>query len=291
MKAIKNLLKFATIVTLLLCNTQIQAQELTKTNLWKVEGKGIKTSYVFGTIHILPQEQFVIKDKVKKAFEATERVALEIDMADSGFASEVMKHAYLNKGEELKSYMSDEEFKLLDDHLKLKNGKGLMAYNNAKPLMLMSAIMTSSVEGEMASYEMSLMTMAMQAQKEIDGLELFASQVAIFDGKPYEEQIDDIVEMIEKPEESKEIFATMIRLYLSEDLTEMYNYTDEFLKVDAAMKHKLLDDRNEKWIPKIKEFSKSYAMFYAVGAGHLAGENGVINLLKREGFTVTPVLD
>jgi uncharacterized protein YbaP (TraB family) len=96
MKAIKNLLKFATIVTLLLCNTQIQAQELTKTNLWKVEGKGIKTSYIFGTIHILPQEQFVIKDKVKKAFEATERVALEIDMADSGFASEVMKHDYLN---------------------------------------------------------------------------------------------------------------------------------------------------------------------------------------------------
>lgn len=291
MKAIKNLFKFSIIVIVLLCNTELQAQELAKTNLWKIEGKGIKTSYVFGTIHILPQDQFVIKDKVKKAFEVTERLALEIDMADSGFASEAMKHAYLNKGEELKSFMSDEEFKLLDDYLKSKKGTGLMAYNNAKPFMLMSAIMTSSIEGEMASYEMSLMTMAAQAQKEIDGLETFASQVAIFDAQPYDEQIDDIVEMIEKPEETDEIFKNMISLYLSENLTEMYNYTDEFLKLDAAMKHKLVDDRNEKWIPKIKEFSKSYAMFYAVGAGHLGGENGVINLLKKEGFTVTPVLD
>lgn len=291
MKAIKNVLKFSIIVIAFLCNTQLQAQELAKTNLWKIEGKGIKTSYVFGTIHILPQDKFVIKDKVKKAFEATERLALEIDMADSGFASEVMKHAYLNKDEELKSFMSDEEFKLLDDYLKNKKGTGLMAYNNTKPFMLMSAIMTSSVEGEMASYEMSLMTMAAQAQKEIDGLETFASQVEIFDAQPYDEQIDGIVEMIEKPEETDEIFKTMISLYMSEDLTEMYNYTDKFLKLDAAMKHKLVDDRNEKWIPKIKEFSKSYAMFYAVGAAHLGGKNGVINLLKKQGYKVTPILD
>jgi uncharacterized protein YbaP (TraB family) len=291
MKAIKNLLKFSLIVIFLLGYTQLQAQELEKTNLWKIEGKGIKTSYLFGTIHILPQDQFVIKDKVKKAFEATERLALEIDMADSGFASEVMKHAYLDKGETLQSFMSDEEYTLLDDYLKSKKGPGLAAYNTAKPLMLMSAVMTSSIEGGMASYEMSLMSMATQAQKEIDGLETFADQVAVFDAQPYDEQIDGIVEMIEKPEENDQILKKMVRIYLSEDLTQMYDYTDEFLKIEADIKHKLVDDRNQKWIPKIKEFSKTYAMFYAVGAAHLAGDNGVIHLLRKEGFTVTPVFD
>jgi uncharacterized protein YbaP (TraB family) len=51
----------------------------------------------------------------------------------------------------------------------------------------------------------------------------------------------------------------------------------------------MLDNRNLKWIPQIIETSKETPTFYAVGAGHLGGEKGVIRLLRKEGFKVTAV--
>jgi uncharacterized protein YbaP (TraB family) len=53
----------------------------------------------------------------------------------------------------------------------------------------------------------------------------------------------------------------------------------------------LLFDRNENWVKQIPQVSKEKKVFYAVGAGHLGGEKGVIQLLKLAGFKVTPVLD
>jgi uncharacterized protein YbaP (TraB family) len=51
----------------------------------------------------------------------------------------------------------------------------------------------------------------------------------------------------------------------------------------------LLSDRNHNWIPVIGEEAKKRPTFFAFGAGHLGGENGVINLLRKAGFTVKPI--
>jgi len=64
---------------------------------------------------------------------------------------------------------------------------------------------------------------------------------------------------------------------------------EEYLAEDPELQKALLDNRNKDWVEKIPEFSKKQKVFYAVGAGHLGGENGLINLLLKEGYTVTPV--
>jgi uncharacterized protein YbaP (TraB family) len=60
-------------------------------------------------------------------------------------------------------------------------------------------------------------------------------------------------------------------------------------KKNQIFKLKLVDKRNNNWIPKLVDLFSKKSCFVAVGAGHLAGENGLINLLKKQGYTVEPI--
>ena len=186
------------IVVFIATTFNIVAQNNPKTNLWKIEGDNIKTSYLFGTIHMIPKKDFIIKDKVQKAFESSDKVVLEIDMDDPNYKVDFMKLSMLNEGESLKTYMSDDEFKILDTYLKEKTGVGVNNFNTFKPMMLMSVLtMTAIGGGPLESYEMSIINMAKSANKEVSGLENIADQINAFDGDPYEEQIDTLVEMVD----------------------------------------------------------------------------------------------
>lgn len=265
------------------------AQE--SSNLWKIEGNGIKTSYVFGTMHLIPQKDFNLKPKVKTAFEASEQLVLELDMSHPDFLKAIMAHSYLENGEQLKSYMDDSEYELLDHYLKEKTGAGMQMYNSAKPFMLLSAVLMSLLDEPLASFELALMTMAKQANKKMDGLETYETQAAVFDSSPYEKQIDDLVDMIKNPDTNTMLFNKMSEIYRAEDIEALYGYMDDYMNNDMELMKKFLDDRNKNWIPEIAKFSKEHSTFYGVGAAHLGGEFGVINLLKNEGYTVTPLFD
>jgi len=283
------LIKIIATILLGILTSVTNAQE--SSNLWKIEGNGIKTSYVFGTMHIIPQKDFNLKDKVKAAFEASEQIVLELDMADPQFMKDIMAFSYLEEGKELKSFMDDSEYELLDSYLKEKTGTGMQMYNTAKPFMLMSVILMTASDEPMASFEMTLIQMAKAANKEMEGLETYESQVQIFENTSYEEQIDDLVEMIKNPDENAELYDKMAKLYIAEDINSLYDYMDEFMDNDTEMMTKFLDERNNNWIPEITKYSKEHATFYGVGAGHLGGEQGVINLLRKAGYSVTPVMD
>ncbi|WP_418638160.1 TraB/GumN family protein [Winogradskyella sp.] len=279
------------IVVFIATTFNIVAQNNPKTNLWKIEGDNIKTSYLFGTIHMIPKKDFTIKDKVQKAFESSDKVVLEIDMDDPNYKVDFMKLSMLNEGESLKTYMSDDEFKILDTYLKEKTGVGVNNFNTFKPMMLMSVLtMTAIGGGPLESYEMSIINMAKSANKEVSGLENIADQINAFDEDPYEEQIDTLVEMVDNGN-SEELYNQLLQYYLAEDVDGMYDFMDDYMNDDIEGMKRFLDDRNNKWIPKMEAYSKDNAVFYAVGGAHLGGDQGVINLLKKAGYTVTPILD
>ncbi|GAA4246777.1 TraB/GumN family protein [Winogradskyella damuponensis] len=279
------------IVVFIATTFNIVAQNNPKTNLWKIEGDNIKTSYLFGTIHMIPKKDFIVKDKVQKAFESSDKVVLEIDMDDPNYKVDFMKLSMLNEGESLKTYMSDDEFKILDTYLKEKTGVGVNNFNTFKPMMLMSVLtMTAIGGGPLESYEMSIINMAKSANKEVSGLENITDQINAFDEDPYEEQIDTLVEMVDNGN-SEELYNQLLQYYLAEDVDGMYDFMDDYMNDDIEGMKRFLDDRNNKWIPKMEAYSKDNAVFYAVGGAHLGGDQGVISLLKKAGYTLTPILD
>ncbi|MDY7394820.1 TraB/GumN family protein [Aureibaculum sp. 2210JD6-5] len=277
-----------TLLYLLISNANAQDNN---SLLWKIEGDNIQTSYIFGTIHMLPQKDFVMSQKVKDAFAETEELYLELDMDNPEMMQEMMKQMMIEETDLLSNHVDSTEYKLLDSYLKENVGMGFAQFNRFKPLYMSSTIMSSLVGKQVASYEFTFMSMAKEAKKELKGLETVEDQMSVFDSISYEDQMDELVEMLEDPNDTKELYSKMVEKYKSENINDLFDYMDDFFDNDQKMIDKLLYDRNENWVKKIPEISKDKKILYAVGAGHLGGEKGVIQLLKNQGFKVTPVLD
>ncbi len=256
--------------------------------LYKVQGNGIATSYLFGTFHILPQKDFHLKEKVKTAFYASEQIVLELDMDDPGMQLAMMQNAAMQNGQTLDKLFTPEDYKRLDELLKQSIGIGLQMFNTFKPFMISSMLIQNYIEGTPASFEGKFVKMASESKKEILGLESVEDQLSIFDRIPYTKQAEDIVEMMNEEDTMRKMYSDMIELYKSEDLMGIYKFTSDYFD-DPQEEQLLLIERNEKWIPKIGELAKDKKCFFGVGAAHLGGEKGVVQLLKKAGYAVTAV--
>lgn len=256
--------------------------------LWKIEGENIQTSYLFGTIHLLPQESFEIKEKVATAFNASEQIVLEIDIDDPSMQMKMMQNASMKDGSTLDEIFSEEDYTAVSSALKESVGIGLEAMNSMKPFMIYSMLIGNLIEGTPASYELSFMQMAKDKELEILGLETVEDQMAVFDKIPYDEQAKDVIALVRNKEETQREFSEMVQAYNNEDVEKLYSIIDQYADTETEM-DELIVKRNQNWIPVIGELAKEKVSFFGVGAAHLGGENGVIPLLRNAGYTVTSI--
>ena len=264
------------------------AQDTPKTLLWKVEGNDINPSYVFGTIHLLPESEFELKKKVENAFMEMNKLVLELDMDDPTLPGQMVQHVVMADGVTLDGLFSEEDYALLDRELKAIMGVGVQPFNTYKPFMLAAFLISSYIGEQPASYEMALLSMANNQGMEVEGLETVKEQIALFDSTSYEDQAADIVEMLHDREKIETLYRDLVDMYKAEDLDKMFGMMDEYFD-DARQMDILLTERNKRWIPMMEAKAQKEPIFFAVGAGHLGGPNGVIELLKQAGYTVTPV--
>lgn len=268
-----------------------EAQKKKKSSLlWEISGNGIKPSYLMGTFHMLPNEDFLLKDKVKDAFASSEQIVLELDMDDPSMMTKMQQQMMIADGKTLKDFMTEEEAEFLDQKLSEKYGAGLAAMGKLKPLAIASMITVKMMGEQPASFEFTFISMAKQQKKEILGLETVADQMQVFEDIPYESQLDDIIEMLQDEEVTARYFDRMIATYKAEDINGLMDVMAENFD-DPEETAVLLDNRNIKWIPQIGELATEKSTFFAVGAGHLPGKKGVIQLLKDAGYKVKPVKD
>lgn len=266
------------------------AQELEQTLLWKVEGKGIKPSYIYGTFHLLAQKDFEMKKKVVDAFNDSDQVVLELDMDDPNMQMKVMQNASMKDGMTLDELLSEEEYEMIDRVLTSTLGTGIENYANLKPVVLSSLLLPTLLDGLPASYEATFVQMATDTDKEVLGLESVKEQMQIFDKVPYEDQVADIMEIINEREQMKALFTQMVEIYKQEDVKQMHTMISSYMDGEREFDY-LLVERNKNWIGRIGDLSKDKKTFFGVGAGHIGGEDGVVNLLMKAGYTVTPVFD
>jgi uncharacterized protein YbaP (TraB family) len=162
--------------------------------------------------------------------------------------------------------------------------------NGFKPFMVATMMLSEYVGSQPASFEMTLMSMASAREMPISGLETIESQMAIFDSIPYESQAEDLMEMVEEGDEMKALFADMVAQYKAEEINALYKTTEEYTDSDDEMRF-MLHNRNANWAEVLEERLGEKTLFIAVGAAHLGGEEGVINLLKEQGYQMTPLMD
>lgn len=264
------------------------AQE-TNSLLWKVSGKNItKPSYLFGTIHMLPQEKYFFNDKMQEAMDACDVLALEAEMDIP--LSEQMKMAaqmIMPDGKTWADYMTAEEYAAVKsafvDSLGIKEKK-VDKYSKIRPIYVSGLIM-SELLGKVKMYEQELSAMAKKAKKEVVGLETIQEQMDIVSSIPVEDQIEDLKSTTASMMRD---YNEMLEAYVSQNLEALESTTEDSDSFDK-MEAKLLTERNERWIKAIQEKLGEQSIFFAVGAMHLVGESGLIKQLQTAGYTVEAV--
>lgn len=258
--------------------------------LWKISGNGLnQNSYLYGTIHILPKDKFSVSPKIQEAINKSAMMAMEVDLnMDLKTKIRVAQEMILPDGKTLRNFMSTQDFTRLNsfclDSLKMKKRK-LKKYYRLKPFFF-SSVVAQEQMGETSSYELEFMKMAKKRKMKTIGLESIDFQMQTINKISIEDQAKMLVQ--EFGNNPTEQFDDMLNLYLKEDLEGLYKVVSEESDAIPEFNHNFLVVRNKNWIPVIEKNISSNAFFIAVGAAHLPGENGVIQLLRSRGYIVEP---
>ncbi len=267
---------------------------LANSMVWEITGPGIdKPSYLAGTIHIICAKDFKLNDRFLTAINNTEKLYLEFDVDDPSEMSQMFKGMVSKVS--LKERLSTAQYQQLDVAIQKQTNFNIRIFDKIEFFAIQSALIEGSLGCPTKSYEIELMEMAQSKQKSIYGLETVKEQLAAVkalnpikkDGPWTEQEMSLFIG-------SDESFNQLLTLYLKEDITGLYEMINKQMTdsdLGVHMKKTLLDHRNTEWVKKIPKIIKSEPTFFAVGAGHLAGEHGVINLLRQSGYTVKPIMD
>ena len=257
--------------------------------LWEISGKGLSApSYLYGTIHMICPEDFSFSETLQKSFEASQQVYLEIDMDDPMMALKSAQLSLLKNGS-IKELMTAADYEKLQRFMKDSIGMPMLLLNKMKPFTLMSMLYTKVLPcPKMESYEQRFTALAKKQQKEVLGLEKLEDQFAVFDRIPDSAEVRMILDMIDNFQEQRTEFAKMVDLYKRKDIDALANLISASPDM-AGYEEVLLINRNKNWIPVMEKAMAAQRSFFAVGAGHLPGKQGVITLLREAGYTVRPV--
>ena len=242
-----------------------------------------------GTIHILPQKDFFLSEVMKQALANTQQVVLELDMDDPAMGMNMLQNASMNDGSTLDKLLSAEDYQQLGVLVKKSTGVGIEVFNKWQPMLVASVVMQQMMDNQMASYEMTFVRLAQEAQKEVKGLESIQEQTEAMATIPYPQQAKYLSELLNDFDKQKALYGKMVELYKSQNINALLDYMiEQSGGIDFSTV--LLNERNHKWIPKIALLSAEKPTFFAVGAGHLPGKDGVLALLRKAGYRVTAVL-
>jgi uncharacterized protein YbaP (TraB family) len=269
----------------LLITSVLQAQN--KSLFWEISGNGLtKNSYLYGTMHVNDKISFHLSDSFFKNLLGSDIVANESNPETWGDLNDLMKSKDYNS---YKKFYT--EFYLFPTTK--ENIQTIFINDNAKYFRNM----LSGAEGDQADYQedtvldMFIFQTGKKYKKKIVGLEdakesmLSILQIADEDAKPKEENKIALIKIL-KNRNPQEVLK---EYYREKDIVML----DSLYKLIFSKKahDALIVNRNIIMTKSIDSIAKTGSLFSAVGAAHLGGNDGIIELLRHKGYTVKPIID
>ncbi|MBC8033043.1 MAG: TraB/GumN family protein [Chitinophagaceae bacterium] len=271
------------------CTGAVRAQKpLENSLLWEISGNGLqKPSYLYGTIHLICENDFYMSDKTKKAFEKSAGLVMETNVFDPSEIAVAQKMMIADTP--ISKKMPPAQFAELDSLVKMGTGVSLMQINNFRLSVVASLLAMKSIPCSTAkSYEAEFNQMAISTKKTVGVLEKMSEQMEYFN-KAFTDDV--IIQQIREFNKQKEMMAELVKLYRAEQMEELYKLLTEGQSLNDQSLDWLLHNRNANWAERMPDMMKKESSFFAVGAAHLAGEKGVIRLLRQKGYKVTAVMN
>ncbi len=262
-----------------------------KSLLWRISGNGLQhPSFVFGTFHMMCKSDIKLSQQLREAVAASKVLYLELDMDDPAMLMGAMQYMNMTGDKQLKDLYSAEEFERIKSYFSEELHVPLQMFQKAKPYFLVALLYPQMLNcGSPASIEEALVKVAHEQQLEVKGLETIKEQAGIFDSIPYEWQATELLKNIDSLSKYQEEFNNMLADYKSQDLGKLEGMISKSEFGSDKYGDLLINDRNANWVKQLDTLMAEQPIFVGVGAGHLVGDNGLLNMLKERGYTVQPL--
>lgn len=259
--------------------------------LWKVS-QGENSIYLLGSIHYLRKEHFPLRPSILDALDQSKRLVLEIDLDSLSPATTqrvTLEKALYGDGTTLAQNIDPDTYRLAAERAS-QLGLDIKVLSPMKPwfvALTMTAFKLRQLGLDAAlGVDRQLAERAKRGGKPINGLETFEFQLDIFDRLSKREQEMMLRETVAELERLDHNIARIVQAWLDGDgaaleklmLTGMREYPDLY--------QRLIVERNRRWLPEIEKIIAAGGAMVVVGAGHLVGQDGVIELLKSRGYTL-----
>lgn len=258
--------------------------------LWKISGKGLeKPSYLFGTFHIMCKEDIILTPTLESVLAGSDEVWMEVDLTDTLKMMQSMGKMMMKDGKKLSDFLTNEEYKAVETKLK-EAGFGLASLERFQPTLIAAMLIPGWFDcTERSGVDTEVLALTKKHKKKLFGFETFGQQLELFSALPYDKQAKELYKtvsdegekskMLQSYQDYKNQKLSAVTKMIAEDESA---YSNEFKEI-------LLKNRNHDWINQLKTILPAKSVFIAVGAGHLLDDDGLIPLLRKQGYTVTPV--
>ena len=268
----------------------LAAQGEYRTLLWQVTRPGMKdTTYLFGTMHTRDARAFQFGPAVSRAFIRADMVAGELDMEETKRMDQsVMNAMFLPKGSSLDRLYNKREYKEVIGTLKERLGPVAPICTKIKPFYTIALLNEAELGNDSAIVlDAWFQLKAQEAGKPVVGLETVTEQIEAVERIPLKAQARMLLEAVRT--DPRNGTHSGLQAYLARDLDALM-LDMETVRMPADAEEALLRDRNLRMTERLEKHMRGHGVFVAVGAAHLPGEYGLIDRLRRLGYTVLPVM-
>lgn len=264
------------------------AQSSGSSLLWEISGNGLtKPSYLYGTFHMLCANDYTISEVIKQKLLGTRKLYLEVDITKPGIQQELMTQMKFTETSLDKELGAD--FQQVDQAFQKITGISLNMFKQFKPFVSTSMLTLRTLDcPDKIQPETILSGIAKNEKIGIEGLESVSDQVAAINAQPLDSQIHAFKKMVLDFDFSKKEMRELVRVYQLNHTDSIYAYMKNQSMSNDFEQHMLIR-RNRNWIPKIISAIHNTPAFFAVGAGHLGGKEGVLALLRDKGYQLKPL--
>lgn len=279
-----------TLWLLLGAGAMLRAEE--KSFLWKVRSEK-NTLYLLGSVHFLKKEHYPLKKVVETAFERSQKLVLEIDLGKTEpqkAQREMLTRGMNTGGATLDKSVSPETLALVEKRAR-ELRIGVQGLNHFKPWLVALTISTLKLQqlGFDPNYGVDryFFERAKKDEKEISGLESFEYQLNLFDRLSAREQERMLLQTLKDLDLLEKGVDRIIQAWTNGNSEALESLLLGSFKEYPEIYQKIMYDRNRQWLPRIEGFlSQNEITMVVVGAGHLIGRGGLVDLLKERGFAV-----
>jgi len=268
------------------------AQSQEKTSLWKVS-IGARTMYLLGSIHLLTEKEYPLDARMEKAFQDADAVVFEVDpdsLQTPSLQAYILQNAMYGEGKTLQTELGDSVYAIASARAE-SLGIDLGPMNFFKPWLVSMTVALAEMQrmgfDPELGVEMYFAKKARAEGKKVLGLETAQYQLGLFATLTDTQQKDFLMHTLTQLADIEKELPKILVAWKEGKLDDLEATLNKSFTEFPEIYERLVTQRNHNWVAEIEEFlsgDKTYLM--VVGVGHMPGEEGLIELLKKKGYTI-----